>query len=280
MALDRRQFLARIGVGVAALTGATSTIGAAGRTLRPPPGVQLYTVRSLLESDFAGTIERLAALGVREVEFAGYHGRSPAQVRSVIEAAGIAAPSAHIAFDVLAGPGRQQALEDALTVGHRYVVVPWLPARDSADAWRRTADTLQQIGAAARTAGLRLAYHNHDFELRTVDGVLPLELLIRHTDPDAASFQFDVYWLRRAGHDAVHWITNHADRVEMLHLKDSGGPPDHVMCDVGAGTLDFAAILAAAERAGVRHAFIEHDRPADPLVTIRNGLSHLAGLDF
>lgn len=273
--LSRRAFTAAcLGAGAAlagvSLAGVPARAAAAARRARPL-GLQLYTVRTPLRADFAGTLAAVAAAGYAEVEFAGYHGHAPADVRRLLERHALAAPAAHVPWERIASAS-PATLAEAAEVGHRYVVVPWLPeqARGDADAWRRTAERLDRAGRAASAAGLRLGYHNHDFELRpTRDDAIPLDLLIAGTDPAHVTFELDLYWLVRAGADPADWLARHPGRVELVHVKDSAGPPDHRMTDVGAGTIDFAALLPRAERAGVRHFFVEHDAPADPLASMR-----------
>jgi sugar phosphate isomerase/epimerase len=279
--LTRRAFARRCAAAGAALAGlgacapahaapAASPGSPSGARARPL-GLQLYTVRAPLRRDFEGTLAAVAAAGYAEVEFAGYHGHAPAEVRRLLERHGLAAPASHVPWD-RTGADWAAALAEAAAVGHRYAIVPWLPesARGDADGWRRTAERLDRAGRAARAAGLRFGYHNHDFELRPLaDGSLPLDLLMDATDPAHVVFELDLYWLVRAGQDPAAWLARRADRVELLHVKDSAGPPDHRMVDVGAGTIDFATLLPAAVERGVRHLFVEHDDPADPLASMR-----------
>jgi sugar phosphate isomerase/epimerase len=254
------------------------TVAGAARALEYR-GVQLYTVRRLMAQDMAATLDRVAAIGYREVEFAGYFQHTAAQVRDLLAGSGLAAPSAHVPFDAL-GDSWPRVLDEALAVGHQYVTVPSLPARvrGSLDAWKRTAGTFNQAAAVAREAGLGFAYHNHDFELAVVDDVVPLDVLITATDPALVSFQLDLYWVTRAGHDPMAWLRRYPGRFSMLHLKDSGGPPEHRMLDVGAGVIDFAGILAHAADSGVRHGFVEHDAPADALASIGSSFEYLSRL--
>jgi sugar phosphate isomerase/epimerase len=241
-------------------------------------GVQLYTVRRELERDFDGTLARVAEIGFREVEFAGYMGRPPARVRAALERHRLAAPASHVAFEAVADGTIARTLGEAAEAGHRWIVVPWLPteARGSLDAWRRTAELLARAGERARRAGLRLAYHNHDFELPPVDGRVPLELLLDETDP-TVDFELDLFWLVRGGGDPLEWFARYPGRFPLVHAKDSAGAPEHRMVDVGAGTLDFARILGdeARQKAGIEHVFVEHDEPANAFATIRAGYEHL-----
>jgi sugar phosphate isomerase/epimerase len=275
---DRRSFLSTCG---AALLGAACT--RAGNSLPGQRleriGVQLYSVRRDLARDFEGTLARIADVGYHEVEFAGYHGKSASEVRAVLARLGLAAPSSHVSLDVFRREG-DAAIAAATEVGHRYLVVPWIDVaeRRSLDDYRRIAEELNRIGEKVRAGGMQLAYHNHDFELAMIEGSVPLDLLIERTDPNLLVLELDLYWVTKAGADPLTYISRHPGRVHLVHVKDSAGAPEHRMVDVGQGTIDFARIFARREQAGIRHAFVEHDDPANPLETLRVSYEHLARL--
>lgn len=271
----RRDFLTALGA--AAVAACTSTDSGPVRRRLARIGLQLYTVRDLMAADFDATLAQVAEIGYAEVEFAGYFGRSPLEVAAALGQHGLVAPSSHVDYTTTSDAW-QRTLDDAQAAGHTFVTVAWLPdeARDTLDAWRRTAAWFDELGEAARAAGLRFAYHNHDFEFTAADDVVPYDLLLAETDPGLVEFELDVYWITKAGFDAVAYLDLHPDRFVMTHLKDSGGPPDHAMLDVGSGTIDFDAVLAAAARANIEHHFVEHDAPADAIASIRASHDYLA----
>ncbi len=244
-------------------------------------GLQLYSVRSEMERDFAGTLARVASIGYREVEFAGYFDRRPEEVKGILDRHGLAAPSAHVPIEVVrrnwAG-----ALDVANAIGHRYVVVPWLPEEDrgALDAYKRVADEFNRLGAEAKRAGIRFAYHNHDFEFAPLDGRIPYDVLLTETDPADVAFQLDLLWIIKGGHDPLTYFARYPGRFEMVHLKDSTGSPEYRQVDIGRGTIDFRRILARQEQAGIRHAFVEHDEPADPLGFARASYDFLERLEL
>jgi sugar phosphate isomerase/epimerase len=158
-------------------------------------GAQLYTVRHELARDFNGTLRRVARLGFREVEFAGYHGRSPADVARALRAVGLESPSTHLdpaQWERDIGP----AIDAALTIGHRYLVVGWVPQEHWRDGpgWRRRAEALNHAGERCRRSGLQLCYHHHHFEFVPIDGVKPFDLLLEATDPALLQFELDLFW--------------------------------------------------------------------------------------
>ena len=246
-------------------------------------GIQLYTVRREMRQDFDGTLARLADFGFREVEFAGYFGRTPAQVRDVLRRLNLAAPSTHIGFDQL-GDAWDRVLDDAAAIGHRYVTVPWLPTepRGSVDGWQRVAVAFNRAGERAKARGLKFAYHNHDFEFARIGDVVPYDLLLAETDPSLVEFQMDVFWLVKGGGDPLEYLRKHPGRFTTLHVKDSSGPPNHAQVNIGDGMIDFAAILRLdrAQRQVVRHVFVEHDQPADAMAFARDAFGYLSTMEI
>jgi sugar phosphate isomerase/epimerase len=278
-AMDRRSFLAALGAATAAATaGGAPLRSAAAAPKSIPIGLQLYTVRSLMQRDMPGTLAQVAAIGYREVEFANYFGRTPAQVRALLAAHKLTSPSTHLGMDVLSGAEAERTLADARAIGHQWATIAWVDAgqRKTLDDWKRIAAAFNRVGAQARAAGLRFAYHIHVLEFPLADGTIPLAVLLRETDPATVDFEMDVYWLVKAGHDPLTWLAHYPDRFRLLHLKDAGPPPERRMLDVGAGTIDWRSVLVAAT--GVQHAFVEHDEPSDPLASARASLTYLAKL--
>jgi sugar phosphate isomerase/epimerase len=278
--LNRRNFLVR--AAVCAL--ATSIVGEpimadnAGQTLQRI-GVQLYTLRDPLAEDFAGTLRKVAAMGYRELEFAGYHDQDPGQIARLLTELGMTAPSAHIPIDML-GDQLERWLELAHLMGHRYLVVPWLAPdqRESLDQYRAHAELFNRAGEQCRKAGIKLAYHNHDFEFEVLDGSLPYDLLLEATDPALVSMELDLYWISKAGHDPLQYFAGHPRRFSLCHVKDMAA--DGAIADVGRGELDFRRLLAAARSAGVQHYYVENDQPQDPLQSVQFSYRTLAALAF
>jgi sugar phosphate isomerase/epimerase len=236
-----------------------------------------------MQKDMPGTLARLSQLGYREVEFAGYFRRTPAEVRQMLEQNRLAAPSSHIQYEAVRD-NFDKIADEALAVGHQWITVPFLgnAERQSVDTWKRVAAEFNKAGEKARARGLRFAYHNHDFEFNRVNDVLPFDLLLAETDPNLVSFQMDVYWTTRAGGDPLAYIRKYPTRFTMLHIKDSAGPPKHDQTDVGSGTIDFARILRldASQSSSVKHVFIEHDQPPDPMAFARNSYDYLSKLEY
>jgi len=280
----RRNFLATLGVaafGLASRDALADGVLLAPKRKLKKVGLQLYTVRDLMKADLPGTLRKVAQIGYKEVEFAGYFGRSPAQIRALLKQNGLTSPSSHIGLDILE-KDPVKAFADAKAIGHQWATVPYIPEerRKTVDDWNRIIDLLNRLGPQAKAAGLRLAYHNHDFEIRPVNGVRPLDMMLDKTDPSLVDFEMDLYWVVFGGGDPIDFFNRHPKRFAMVHVKDSAGPPDNKMVDVGKGTIDFPKIFAQSDKAGIKHYFVEHDQPADPIATIRNSYQYLHALRY
>lgn len=267
--LNRREVLTAA-AGVVAATGLSAE--AAAQTKRVP-GVQLYTVRDSMAKDMEKTLQAIAGIGYREVEFAGYFGRTSDEVRAMLDRFGLDAPSTHInAENVGADPSA--FVEHAGIIGHRYVTIAWIQPenRQAIDDYKRWAEVANRLGEVCRANGMRAAYHNHDFEFQPLEGELPFEVLLRETDPGLLDFEVDFYWVQNAGWEVRDALALAPARMALSHIKDRD--PTGTMVDVGDGTIDFAAILADPVAAGIRHCFVEHDAPVDPFRSV--AASHFA----
>jgi sugar phosphate isomerase/epimerase len=246
------------------LGGATLLAGCASVTAtRKPLGIQLYTVRAAMEQDLPGTLRRIAEIGYDEVEFAGYFGTAPGEIKRLCTELGISAPSVHVGT-AAARDTPAAVIDTALEIGHRWLVIPHLGAeeRRTLDQYRAWADMFNSFGARCRTAGLRLAYHNHDFEFVPIDGVVPYDLLMERCDRELVKFELDLYWARKAAADTAALLARDPGRFPMCHVKDMS--TTGAMADVGAGVVDFAAIFAAHP---FEHYFVERDDAPAPLET-------------
>ena len=263
-------------------------------------GVQLYTVRSLMKGDFAGTIARVASTGYREVEFADYFDHSPAEVRAILDKNGLSAPSCHVSFDVVEKEW-PKTIDAAHTIGHRFIVCPFIEKnrRNSADTWKRTIDLFNKAGEASLKAGIQFAYHNHWWEFApdaNLGGKLPYDYLLESLDPKLVKMEMDLGWASVAGQDPVSYFKRYPGRFELVHVKDFKSLPhlqpaqlatfnadDLIKTDMtapGSGVIDWKHIFASSDVAGIQHYFLEHDSPEDPWATLTEGYKYLSTLTF
>jgi len=263
-------------------------------------GVQLYTVRNAMETDFAGTIAKVASIGYKEVEFAGYFDHSPKEIRTLLEKDGLTAPSCHVGYDIVENHW-PETIDAAHTVGHTFIVCPWIEEKDrkSADSWKRIVDTFNKAGEASKKAGIQFGYHNHWWEFgpeASLGGKLPYDYLLSSTDANLVKMEMDLGWISVAGQDPVAYFTRYPGRFPLVHVKDFKSlphlAPDQVatfkpdklehddMTAPGSGIIDWKRIFAHSDEAGIQHYFLEHDVPKDPFATLTAGYQYLSALRF
>lgn len=264
MKIDRRAFVS----GAAGLVAASSlgSLGSLAQAARPRKiGLQLYTVRDIFARDPVGTLEQVARIGYREVEFGGgnYDGMDHALLRRTMDRLHLTAPSAHVPYDMLAGRFAD-AVKMVKTLGCDTIVVPWLPPELRTEAgFESVLAHVRLFAARARDAGLGLAYHNHDFEFTTrARGVSLYDRLLGETDPALVKLELDLYWAVYAGQDAAALIDRLAGRLYAFHAKDMR--QDRGMAAVGTGTIDFASLFGRPGAARVPHIFVEDDEAPAP----------------
>ncbi len=277
--MNRRTFLkTSTGAVLSGLLTQTVSAQAPERSLRKI-GVQLYTVRSLMEKDFNGTLAKVAAAGYQEVEFAGYYEHKPKDVKKLLNRLGLTAPSTHQGLAVFEQK-LDWLIETAKIIGHQYVVCPWLSTeqRSTIDHYKKLAASFNQFGEACQKAGLQFAYHNHDFEFAPLAGQIPFDVLLAATDPKLVQIEIDLYWMIKAGYDPLAYFEKYPGRFALCHVKDMAA--EQKMVDVGQGQIDFAKIFAQSQQAGLKHYFVEHDQPENPLQSITVSSQYLKGLKF
>lgn len=245
-------------------------------------GVQLYTVRELAAQDMPGTLKKVAEIGYRTVELAGYGNlKSAKDVKKALDDAGLKSPSGHWSIDILEKEF-ERIMEEAQLLEMTQVVMPFLPEarRKDAEGYKQTAKKLEEIASYFHGVGIELAYHNHAFEFEKFDGKFGLDIILENTAPHLVKSELDVYWAAHAGVDPVALIDRLSDRIRLLHLKDMAPGDDKKFAPVGAGTLDFKSILAAADKHDVRWGFVEQDKTYDtpPLDALRMSLESLKKL--
>jgi sugar phosphate isomerase/epimerase len=262
-------------------------------------GLQLYTVRDLMKKDFEGTIAKVAQIGYKEVEFAGYFGKSPQDVRKILDTNKLVSPSEHVPYDTVEKKW-PETLEAAHAIGQTFVVCPWIEVsqREEAGGWKRAAELFNHAGEEAQKAGIQFAYHNHAFEFepsQALGGKLPYDFLLAETDPKLVKMEMDLCWITVGGHDPLEYFNRYPGRFPLVHVKDwtSKGPggndyggatgaskkPGH-MTDVGQGEIDFKRVFAQSGKAGIQHYFVENDEPKSPLDDLKISYDYLAKLKF
>jgi len=281
-------------------------------------GVQLFSIPKITESDFAGTMQKLAAIGFKEIEFygpysfsspedqqrwesvtpslgfsgSGFFGLTTKQAKKILDDNGLAAPSMHTGLASLKS-GMEKLAEAANELGSQYVVLPSAATQPNLDGYKIQAEEFNSIGSEAHKRGIRFAYHNHGNGLKPIDGKIPFELILESTDPNLVFFQMDIYWMTAGGVDVAKYLDKYAGRFRLMHVKDmskevrfsgDGGDPKQWMelfpylADAGSGVIDIKKVVAAALKSGVEHFIVERDLAPNGLDDLRNSYNYLSKL--
>jgi sugar phosphate isomerase/epimerase len=293
--MNRRTFIESSLAAGALASLPTKTFGAAYRIEKV--GVQLYTVRDAMKADFDGTLGKVAAIGYKEVEFAGYFNHSPKDVRASLDKLGLSAPSVHVSIDIVRNR-LPEAIEAAKIIGHKYIVCPWIDEADrkSPDGYKTYAESFNKAGETCKKAGIQFAYHNHNFEFSpaaSLNGQLPYDFLLAKTDPNNVKMEMDLCWIIVGGQDPVKYFERYPGRFPLVHVKDISKLPDpaaakagplsmddieNTMTAAGSGAIDWKRIFAHADEAGIKHYFFEDDKPKDPFAILADSYKYLSQL--
>jgi len=247
-----------------------------------PIALQLYTVRDLTATDFAGTMKKVAQIGYKAVEMAGYGNlKSAKDARKALDDSELKVCGMHAPLDQLE-KNLDQVMDESEQLGNKNIICPWLneDRRKDAAAWKQVAQSLNKIARAVHERGFEFAYHNHSFEFKQFDGVKAYDILWDNTDAHLVKAEVDVYWVQHGGEDPVARINKLGTRVLSLHLKDMARGEQKNFAEVGTGLLDFPAILAAAEKNHVQWGIVEQDNTygKDPLAAVKTSLENLKKL--
>lgn len=290
--LSRRRFVA---LGGAALGVSAVGVGCSKREESAPPaivkngistptrsldkiGIELYTVRKQMQQSVPKTLQTIAEIGYDEVEFAGYFDQKPGDIKRYLAETGLQSYSAHVFLEDLRDK-LPQTLDDVAEAGHQYVVLGYgVDDLQTQDECRKHVEWLRMVGTQAKQRGLQFGYHNHDFEFKTVDGLVPYDLLLSDVDADLMKMTMDFFWIHYAGADPYDYFDKHPGRFKQCHVKDMTA--ERKMADAGAGTIDFAKLFAQRDKAGFEHFYVERDDAPDPYETARNSLVYLRQLKF
>ncbi len=298
--MDRRSFLGT----VTAATLLSSRLSFAAEHEIKSIGVQLYTVRDAMQQDFDGTVAKVAGIGYKEVELAGfdqaadgavtYWGKQAPDVRASFDRHGLVSPSTHVKYSSLTPENFPKVIESSKTIGNTYIVMPWIEEADrkQPDIWKKAAAVFNRAGEESKKAGIQFAYHNHWFEFLPVDGKLPYDELLAESDPNLVKMELDLCWITTAGKDPITYFNKYPGRFPLVHVKDiktlpkvgEGGSQTFGdtadLAPVGSGIIDWKNIFSHDQKAGIKHYFVEHDKPEMPLESIASSYAYLKKLRF
>jgi sugar phosphate isomerase/epimerase len=251
-------------------------------------GVQLWSVREDMKKDARETIKSLAKMGYKEVEGFGYsEGRmfnyTAHDFKLMLADHGVRMYSSHVMMGLEDYDSSEKSIKDhikkafndAARIGQKYVICPWMhaPERSQID---KLIPLYQSAAAYAKSVGLRMAYHNHDFEyvMKGPDGRLLIEWLLTEVDPKNFAMQMDIYWVYFANHNPLDWFKKYPGRWELCHAKDMAKSEKRETIEVGDGVVNFSEIFKQARLAGMKYYVIElEDYKTTPMQGVERALT-------
>lgn len=319
--LHRRQFIKHSGL--AALVASPLNQWMMDEVLKKKKnlGVQLFTIPNMADQDLKGTLQLLSEIGYREVEFFGpysfsaqetiegwkplasqlgiqrnaFWGYDIKEVGAMLKDFGLKTPSIHLDLFTLR-KNLKQTCETVAPLGVKYIVLPAISAihdRKTLDHYKKLAEEFNNFGKAMAAYDMAFVYHNHGYEHAPMEGMVPMDYLLKNTDAKNVKFELDIFWMSAAGGDPIQYLKNHPGRYKLLHIKDAtekvrfsgdGSTPDQwiplfpKMADPGTGVFDIAGILKQATKSGVEHFYLERDLTPTPEATLRNSFVNLKKL--
>jgi len=223
-------------------------------------GIQLYTVRTEMLNDAAGTLKLLAGMGYKEIESAGsqkgnYYGLKPAEIKKVTTDLGIKLVSGHVHI----GSNWQKMVDEAAEAGQAYLVCSVLPSQgQTVDNYKKCAEIFNKAAEDCKKVNITFGYHNHAEEYEKENGQVLYDVLLDNTDPKLVQMELDLGWVIAAGLDPQHYFDKYPGRFPLWHLKDMSKTTKQ-STEFGKGDVNIAAMFAGAKKSGMKHFFIEQE---------------------
>lgn len=285
---SRRTFIKHAGLAAAGAVFLPS-FACTAATAKKNVGIQLYTLREQIPNDVKGVIEKVANAGYKEVETYGYSakdrywGMDAKSFKDLLKANGLTSPSGHFGFDDFITSGNKELLkpliDGAAAIDNHYFTIAHIgePLRKTLEDYKKITQRLNEAAELVKQAGMKLAYHNHAFELdKHEGGVTGYETMLNGTNKDLISFEMDLYWIVRSGNDPVAFFNKYPGRFVMWHVKDMDKANNTINTEVGAGTIDFKNIYKHAKQSGLEHLIVEQENfSKDPFVSIKESFDYV-----
>jgi len=246
-------------------------------------GIQLYSLHKQVKEDFLGSLHKIADIGYNSIEAAGYsegkfYAYSPKEYKKITTDMGLFPVSTHTMVDIL---DAQKIIDDTLEAGHKYLVVPSIPAanRTTLDHYKQIAEQFNDIGRLCKASGLKFGYHNHAFEFDVMEGSIPYEVLLDNTQQDLVTMQLDIYWMVYGGGNPMDYFVRYPNRFGLWHVKDMDPKNREETTEIGNGTIDWPNIFMEKQMAGMEYYFLEQEHyKMDPFLSIEKSYKYLANL--
>jgi sugar phosphate isomerase/epimerase len=230
-----------------------------------PVGLELYSVREECAKDLPKTIEAVAKIGYKGVEFAGYHNRKAPELRKMLDDNGLVCCGTHTPLESIRPDKLDETIEFNKTIGNNFLIVPYMDPKTK-EGWLEMVTLFNEQAKKAKKAKMRIGYHAHSHDFTKFDGVSCWDLFFGGTSKDVI-MQLDTSNCLDGGADPVEVLKKYAKRAASIHIKEWGGPDDAV---IGQGKVDFPAVFDICEKNGVTKWYVvEHERKGDAMVNVK-----------
>jgi sugar phosphate isomerase/epimerase len=250
-------------------------------------GLQLWTLRDDMPKDPKGVLKQLSGFGYKQIEsFEGkdgmYWGMSNTEFKKYLDGLGMKMVSSHcdITKDF------EKKANEAAAIGVKYLICPWKGPQKTLDEFKKFADEFNACGEICRKAGIRFAYHNHDYSFKELEGQLPQDVMMKNTNAATVDFEMDIYWVVTAGHNPVDWFKKYPNRFRACHIKDrtkgaAEGEKD-ASCILGQGSIDFKNVLKQARKYGMQYFIVEQEKyeGSTPLLSVKADAAYMKKLNY
>lgn len=243
-------------------------------------GVQLYTFRKEMDTDPLGTLKQIADLGIKQIESARspkglYYGLTAKEMKKACSDLGMTLRSGHVHLD----ENFQRTIDEAAESGQEYVICSTMPTEgQTADNYKRVAETFNQAGEQCKNLNLKFGYHNHEYEFESEGGQVLYDVLLDNCQADLVHMELDLGWVVVAGKDPLDYFTRYEGRFPLWHLKDMDLDKKE-STEFGKGGLDIVKMLASKKQSGVAYIFIEQEEYANtPLESMKHNMDYLGKL--
>ena len=226
-------------------------------------GIQLYTLREVIENNPKQTIAEIAKMGFTQIEsYEGkqgiFWGMKPKEFNGFLQDHNLKFISAHCEWT----KDLQRKAAEVASIGGKYMICPWLGPQKTIDDYKKAADQFNKAGEICKKEGLRFAYHNHDYSFVKTEGQIPQQIFMDNTDPDLVDFEMDIYWVVTAGIDPVLYLEKYKNRFRLCHIKDrkKESVEQCDSCTLGEGSIAYETLLKKANTFGMQYYIYEQEK--------------------
>ncbi|HRT10830.1 MAG TPA: sugar phosphate isomerase/epimerase [Candidatus Paceibacterota bacterium] len=269
--MSRRDFVRAGAVGLAGLSMTTAFLTHAAAGKKIPVGLQLYSLREQCKTDLPGMLAAVSRIGYKGVEFAGYHGRSAAELKKMLADNGLVCCGTHTPLETIQPAKLEETIEFNRTIGNKYLIVPWMTGKTRQE-WLDKARLFNEVAEKVKAAGMVVGYHAHAHDFHKLEGERAWDIFFGNTKPEVV-MQLDTSNCLEGGADPVAVLKQYARRATTIHLKANGAGPEAV---IGEDKVDWKAVFDICEAQGVTEWYIvEHESSKDPLDAVKRSFEAL-----